>query len=45
MSNQTGPIYEVTFSIDRDIAGECDAWLADHVRDVQRIEGVVDCNT
>ena len=45
MSNQTGPIYEVTFSIDRDIAGECDAWLADHVRDVLRIEGVVDCNT
>ena len=45
MSNQTGPIYEVTFFIDRDIAGECDSWLADHIRDALRVEGVVECNS
>ena len=45
MSNQTGPIYEVTFFVDRDIAGECDSWLAEHIRDALRVEGVVDCNS
>ena len=45
MSNQTAPIYEVTFFVDRDISGECDSWLAEHIRDALRVEGVVDCNS
>lgn len=45
MSNQTGPIYEVTFFMDRDIAGEFDGWLADHIRDALLVEGVVDCSS
>ena len=45
MSNQTGPIYEVTLFIDRDITGESDSWLAGHIRDVLLIDGIVDCNS
>ncbi len=45
MTSQTGPIYEVTFFMDRDIAGECDLWLEENIRDALRVDGVVDCNT
>ena len=44
MTSQSGPVYEVTFFIDRDIAGDCDRWLEEHIRDVLRESGVVDCN-
>ena len=45
MSSQTGPIYEVNFSIDRDISDECSQWLEDHIRDALRIDGVLECHT
>ncbi|MDH3751164.1 MAG: DUF4286 family protein, partial [Gammaproteobacteria bacterium] len=44
MTSQSGPIYEVTFFVDRDIADECDRWLEEHVRKTLREPGVVDCN-
>ena len=44
MTIQSGPIYEVTFFVDRAIAEECDRWLEDHVRDTLREPGIVDCN-
>lgn len=45
MSNPSGPVYELTFSIDRDIVDECDRWLENHVRSMLHTPGVVDCNT
>jgi len=44
MTNPSGPIYEVTFFIDRDVADDCDRWLEDHVRNALREPGIVDCN-
>jgi hypothetical protein len=44
MTSRTGPIYEVTFFVDRDIADDCDRWLEDHVRNVLRDESIIDCN-
>ena len=44
MTTQSGPIYEVTFFVDRDAAEECDLWLEDHVRSALREAGVIDCN-
>jgi len=44
MTSQSGPVYEVTFFIDREIAGDCDRWLEEHIRDALRESGVVDCN-
>ena len=44
MSSQTGPIYEVNFFMDRDIADECGLWLEEHIRDAMRVEGVLECN-
>jgi hypothetical protein len=44
MSSQTGPIYEVNFFMDRDIADECSLWLEEHVRAVLRVDGVLECN-
>ncbi len=44
MTNPSGPIYEVTLFVDADMAGECDLWLADHVRKSLRHPGIVDCN-
>ena len=44
MSSKSGPIYEVTFFVEPDIADECDSWLEDHVRKVMHEPGVVDCN-
>jgi hypothetical protein len=44
MTNQSGPIYEVTFFVDRDVADDCDVWLEDHVRNTLREPGIVDCN-
>jgi hypothetical protein len=44
MTSQSGPLYEVTFLIDREIVGDFDRWLEQHVRDSLRESGVVDCN-
>jgi len=44
MTNQSGPIYEVTFFVDRDVADDCDRWLKDHVRNALREPGIVDCS-
>ena len=44
MTSPSGPIYEVTFFVDPDIAAECDRWLEDYVRRALRAPGVVDCN-
>jgi hypothetical protein len=45
MTSHSGPIYEVTFFVDRDVADDCDHWLGDHVRRTLREPGIVDCNT
>lgn len=39
-SNTSGPIYEVTFEVDREIVDRFDAWLAQHVADLLRLPGV-----
>jgi hypothetical protein len=36
-----GPVYEVTLSIDRDVADAFDEWLAAHVRDMLELPGFV----
>lgn len=43
MSEKSGPIYVVTLFVDADAVSECDAWLADHVREALRAPGVTDC--
>lgn len=45
MSTETGPIYEVTFFIDRDIADDFGQWLEEHIRETLRIDGVLECHT
>ena len=44
MTSRTGPIYEVTFFVDKDVADDFDQWLEDHVRNALRDENIVDCN-
>jgi hypothetical protein len=44
MTSESGPIYEVTFFVDPEVAGECEAWLEDHVRSMLREPGIIDCN-
>jgi len=39
MPHSVGPIYEVTVSVDREIADAFDAWLAEHVREMLEIPG------
>jgi hypothetical protein len=41
MSSAPGPVYEVTLSIEREIAEEFDAWLAGHVREMLELPGFV----
>ena len=43
MTQQSGPIYEVTFFIDSAIADESDSWLDNYVRDSLRGPGTTDC--
>lgn len=38
----TGPIYEVTFSIDEDLVEAFDDWLADHVAEMLELPGFAD---
>jgi Protein of unknown function (DUF3667)/Domain of unknown function (DUF4286) len=45
MTNRSGPVYEATFFIDKDVADDCEQWLAEHVRDTLRLPGVADCVT
>ena len=44
MSERSGPIYEVRLFVDRDIAAECDQWLAEHVHESLQITSIADCN-
>ncbi|MDH3350754.1 MAG: DUF4286 family protein [Gammaproteobacteria bacterium] len=44
MTSESGPIYEVTFFVDPEVAGDCDAWLEEHVRSMLREPGIVDCS-
>lgn len=41
MSEDIGPIYEVTLSVDREIIDELDVWLTDHVEEMLQIPGFV----
>ncbi len=40
MTNASGPIYEVTINVDREIVDQFDAWLAQHVEEMSRLPGV-----
>ena len=42
MIDKTGFIYEVTLSVDREVAGDIDAWLASHVEEMLRLPGFVE---
>jgi hypothetical protein len=44
MTARSGPIYEVTLFVDRDVVADCDQWLEDHVREALRGASVADCN-
>ncbi|MCH8865635.1 MAG: DUF4286 family protein [Proteobacteria bacterium] len=43
MTTRQGPIYEVTFFVDRDVVDDHDRWLEDHVRKSLRLAGIADC--
>jgi hypothetical protein len=45
MISTHGPVYEVTLSIDRDIADEFDLWLEQHVREMLELPGFVSAET
>lgn len=45
MPDTAGPIYEVTVSVDREIADEFDGWLALHVEDMLEIPGFLKAET
>jgi hypothetical protein len=40
MTNASGPIYEVTFDVEREIVEDFDAWLAQHVEEMSRLPGI-----
>ena len=44
MSEFTGPIYEVTVSVDPDVIAEFDAWLVKHVEEMLSIPGFARAN-
>jgi len=44
MSENAGPIYEVTLSVDREIIDELDVWLTDHVEEMLQLPGFVRAN-
>ena len=43
MTSRSGPVYEVTFFVDPDIAEDFDAWLEEHVRAALHEAGIADC--
>ena len=45
MPQSVEPIYEVTVSVDREIADAFDAWLAEHVREMLEIPGFLKAET
>ena len=45
MSSHPGPIYEVTLRVDSEIIESFDLWLAEHVREMLAIDGIVDATT
>ncbi len=45
MSDNAGPIYEVTLSVDREIIAELDLWLTNHVEEMLQIPGFVRAST
>jgi len=40
MKNASGPIYEVTINVDREIIEQFDSWLAHHVAEMLQISGI-----
>ena len=42
MSDSSGPVYEVTHTVDPEIAGDFDRWLAAHVEQMLEIPGIED---
>jgi len=40
MTNASGPIYEVTINVDREIVDQFDAWLSDHIQEMLQISGI-----
>lgn len=40
MTNASGPIYEVTISVDREVLDHFDMWLAHHVEKMLQIDGI-----
>jgi hypothetical protein len=40
MTNASGPIYEVTVSVDREIVEQFDSWLAHHVGEMLQLSGI-----
>lgn len=40
MTDTSGPVYEVTFNVDREIVDQFDAWLKQHVEDMLQLAGV-----
>jgi hypothetical protein len=45
MTQRSGPIYEVTFFVDAEIADECDSWLDNYVRSRLQDPGTINCTT
>jgi len=43
MTQQSGPIYEVTFFVDEDAVNEFESWLDEHVRNSLQDPGGIDC--
>ena len=41
MTYASGPIYEVTINVDREIVDEFDAWLAHHVEEMSHASGII----
>lgn len=41
MNEYDGPVYEVTLSIDREVAHDVDVWLASHVDEMLEVSGIV----
>ena len=40
MTNASGPIYEVTVSVDREIVEQFDSWLAHHIEEMLQVAGL-----
>lgn len=45
MNDRSGPVYEVTLHVDREVAAEFDAWLEAHVREMLELPGFVRAST